>query len=200
MKKLLRYFVVFAVLLAVAGCKTYDQSFDWMEGSSIEGVAITVNGVSRGILEFSLTNNSSEDQQVVILPRSTIIGYRMYLDRNTNKARTPGQFKGEPRIVRPIGGSQISDEGQPNIYGSFNLSYNDITVPPGETVYTQLYLRNWDRATENFIALIHFLVREGEVRNRIVMEIPAQTFFNNSVSVEGSASMLKASQPLRTGK
>lgn len=193
MKKFIHIASVFAVLAALAGCKTYDQSYDWSEGSDIEGVSLTVTGLTRGIVEFSLTNNGSQDQVAVILPQSSIIGYRKDIDRSTNKAYKPGQFKGEPRVVRPIGGSQINDQGLPNIYGSFSLSYNDLVIPPGETVYTQLYLHNWDRATENFIARIYFLVREGDVRNRIVMEIEAGTFFNNSSSLEGSGSILKAS-------
>lgn len=197
MKIFKRFLTVLAVLLSVAGCKTYDQSFDWVEGSDIEGVSLTVNGIGRGIVEFSLTNNSTMEQTAVFLPRSSIIGYRKDLDRSTNKARKPGQFNGEPQFVRPIGGSYLRDNGLPNIYGSFNLSYNDIVIPPGETVYTQLFLNNWDRATENFIALVYVLVREGDVRNRIVLEIPAESFFNSSSSLEGSASMLKTGSSLK---
>ncbi|MBF9018867.1 MULTISPECIES: hypothetical protein [unclassified Oceanispirochaeta] len=197
MKIFKRFLAVLAVILAVAGCKTYDQSFDWVEGSDIEGVFLSVTGVSRGIVEFSMTNNGTQDQIAVILPRSSIIGYRKDLNRNTDRAYKPGTFTGEPHFVRPIGGSQLNENGLPDIYGSFSLSYNDIIIAPGETVYTQLYLNNWDRATENFIARVHFLVREGDVRNRIVLEIPAESFFNSNTSQKGSGSLLKTGNTTR---
>jgi hypothetical protein len=197
MKIFKRFLTVLAVLLSVAGCKTYDQSFDWVEGSDIEGVSLSVNGIGRGIVEFSLTNNSTKEQTAVILPRSSIIGYRKDLNRNTNKAYKPGKFKGEPHFVKAIGGNSIGRDGLPNLYGSFTLSYNDIVILPGETVYTQLFLHNWDRATENFIALVYFLVREGDVRNRIVLELPAEIFFNTSTSLEGSGSLLKTSSSFK---
>lgn len=200
MKTFKLFLTVLAVLFAVAGCKTYDQSFDWVEGSDIEGVSITEMGIGRGVIEFSITNNGQQDQTVVILPKSTIIGYRMYLNRTTNKANNPGIFKGEPRIVKPIGGSQISDNGNPNINGSFHLSSNDIVITPGETAYTQLYFNNWDKATENFIMKVDFLVREGEVRNRIVMEIIAEQFFQNSSSLNSTNVRLNVNGSLQIGK
>lgn len=197
MKIFKRFLTVLAVFLSIAGCKTYDQSFDWVEGSDIEGVSLSVNGIGRGVVEFSLSNNSTKEQTAVILPRSSIVGYRKDLDRSTNKAYKPGQFKGEAHFVTPIGGNSYGRDGLPNIYGSFQLSYNDIVIPPGETVYTQLFLNNWDRATENFIALVYILVREGDVRNRIVLELPAESFFNKSSSLEGSSTLLKTSSSVK---
>lgn len=189
--------IVLAVFISITACKTYDQSYDWVEGSDIEGVTLSANGISRGIVEFSLTNNGTQDQTVVVLPQTTIIGYQKYLNRITNKANKPGQFKGEPHFVRPSHGSFYRESGIPNINGSFSLSSNDIMISPGETVYTQLFLNNWDRATENFIVRIYFLVREGEVRNRIVLDLPAESFFNTSSFQEGSGSQLRFSSSIR---
>lgn len=195
-----RLLTVLVVLLSVAGCKTYDQSFDWVEGSDIEGVSVTFNTVRRGIIEFAFTNNGSMDQTVVILPQSSIIGYKTYLSNTTGKAKNSGTFKGEPHVVQARGRSMISNGANPNIYGSFILTYNDFVVAPGETIYTQMSLRNLERATENFISKVFILVREGDVRNRIVIRIPAGQFFDNSVSVDGSAIMLNTSASMSNSK
>ncbi len=193
----MRFLMPFLMLAALAGCRTYDQSMNWVPGEEEGPVSIELEALERGVARLSISNNGTEEQLIDILPQSSIIGYRKYLSSPTGLNPRPGHLRGESRVVRSAGGSHYSESRSQDIYGSFTLSRNGFILEPGETTEVDLKLGNWNKATENFISRVYVLISEGDLRTRMVMQVPAEYFFNNSVTSYGSSGFVNMSGSLR---
>jgi len=152
---------------------SYDNAWDWEEDRNFNGAVLSYDSDTRGETGVVIRNESDLPIAVQIVPVRAVIGKKYKVNKPGHDIYDIGSMTS--------GAFSLSDRrsSDQDIYSRVILSLNDFTIPPGGTAVTAVKLVNWYYSTEEYVIKVNFLIRRGDVRDKVVLELAPDDFLHS---------------------